>query len=128
TLAEESAQAAERLAEERRTASAAYGKASHMHDYRSSDLDNLIHREEVASRLAATLRKRRDDPAYVSRLVEDARAAAWEDVGHAVEDALDREFVVDEAYEAEREQRVAALIAEDLAALAARRAQQSEGD
>lgn len=119
TLATESRQGGDRIADELRAAAELSGSARHAHDYRSSDADNLKHRETVLHTLAQTLHALRDDSEYLSSLIEGARQDAWSDISRAIEDVLDRSnIVVDAAYKRERAKRMRLLVSEDLAGLA----------
>jgi hypothetical protein len=111
--------AAERIAQELHSIADLRGSARHAHDYRSGDSANLRHREEMLRALVTELRDRRDDDDYLLELIEAARKDAWSDISRAVEDNLDRSYiVVDKGYERERAKRMR-QVADDLAKLTA---------
>ena len=89
-LAAQAVASADRMVEERATARQVGGRPLHEHDYRRTDTRNLVRRErayrEVAERAIAWSR----DDAHLDRLVEAARAAAWDEVAAAIEARLDR--------------------------------------
>jgi hypothetical protein len=117
-LIRESNAVAERLAAEAEAARRTDGRAAHAHDYQSADFDNLSHRQAVALELAKRLSERRDDEGFLLELIERARQDAWGDVSRAVEDSLDRSYViVDADYERDRAKRMR-LVAGDLTELA----------
>ena len=111
--------AAERIAKELHSIANLRGSARHAHDYRSGDSANLRHREETLRALVTELRDRRDNDEYLLELIESARQDAWADIARAIEDNLDRSYiVVDKAYERERAKRMR-RVAEDLVKLSA---------
>jgi hypothetical protein len=115
SLENEAAQAAERLADERRWASTTVGEPEHIHDYRSADDVNLEHRERLSIAMADRLRKWAADDERVAALVESARQDAWREVGSAIQESLVRAWIpVDDAYRREREKRMQLLVTEDL--------------
>ena len=130
-LVQEADEAVEHLAAERETAAQREGRSQHQHDYHRGDLLNLRRREKVHAAVAKALWTRRSDEAYVAELVERARADAWDDLGSAIEQELDRRWPrFDEEpdyadHRAERMEVVADDLARDLARLEAQRAVES---
>ena len=130
-LVQEADEAVEHLASERQTAAQRDGRSQHQHDYHRSDLLNLRRREKVHAAVAKALWTRRSDEAYVAGLVERARSDAWDDLGSAIEQELDRRWPrFDEEpdyaeHRGERMEVVADDLARDLARLAAQRAVES---
>ncbi|GLI27671.1 hypothetical protein ARHIZOSPH14_19130 [Agromyces rhizosphaerae] len=80
-LIDELDRSAERVQEVRRKAFSLPGRAKHEHDYRSRDLHNLEHREEVNTAVAARMRVIRDNAQSVEVLVKLARDDAWSEIG-----------------------------------------------
>jgi len=117
-LATEQEAVADRLDEERQRIRWRLGPADSQHDYRRGDRRNLRVRARTARDLAAELRARAADPAYVESLVERAREDAWRDIAGEIR----RQLRVREAPPVEadpaREARIADLAAE-LAGMAA---------
>lgn len=110
---------AARVARQLRIVVSKPGKAAHAHDYRSADTENLQSREDISVAVTETLRKQRSDGGYLLDLIEIARTDAWDDIGRAVEDWLDRtNITVDADYKRQRKKRMR-LLTEDLAALQA---------
>lgn len=130
-LVQEADEAAEHLAAERETAAQRDGRSQHQHDYHRSDLLNLRRREKVHAAVAKELWTRRSDEAYIGRLVERARSDAWDELGAAIEQELDRRWPrFDEEpdyaeHRAERMEVVADDLVRDLARLEAQRAVES---
>lgn len=86
--------------------------------YSRDDLPNMEHRRDVARQMAERLRAQSIDDAYLDDLVGAARRDAWREVASNIEHNLDLEYVpVDADYLKHRDQRMRALVAEDLAAL-----------
>ncbi|MEO6826207.1 MAG: hypothetical protein ABI255_11580 [Microbacteriaceae bacterium] len=118
-LATEARGAADRVSEERDGAASMSGLAEHLHDYRVVDVANLERRRAVSVEVADRLQERRRDREYLLRLIERARAVAWEEIGSAIEDSLERRRIpVDEDYLRHRDQRMR-LIGDDLDRLSA---------
>jgi hypothetical protein len=93
-------------------------------DYAESDLRESSRRERVHLALADALEERSHDAAVLENLVEQARTEAWKDVAEVIaQRASDTavRYVPDSHYELQRAERIAALIALDLADLAAER-------
>lgn len=119
-LADEQDQAAERTAEARLAVAGLGGDATHPHDYREVDTDNLALREATATALAAALRARADSEEELLTIVERARQDAWDEVGRAIQAGLDAFSGVEALkadYEEERPARLRLLIWRDLARL-----------
>ncbi|MBX3079399.1 MAG: hypothetical protein KDB18_11315 [Salinibacterium sp.] len=88
--------------------------------YSYDDIDNMEHRREVAVEIARRLRQQSVDDNYLTELVNKARSDAWREVAANIERNLDIEFLpVDADYKRNRDNRMSALINEDLAALIA---------
>ncbi|MBT2497834.1 hypothetical protein J7E25_01870 [Agromyces sp. ISL-38] len=112
-LVQEADEAAERAAAERESASQREGRSAHQHDYHRADTVNLRHRERVYAGVAKRLWELREDPAYLERLTEHARDAAWEDIAAAIDARLAREWpdiAVDAEYELARDERTRELL------------------
>lgn len=86
--------------------------------YSRDDVPNMEHRRDASREMARRLREQSADDAYLNDLVGGARRDAWREVASNIEHNLDLEHVpVDADYLKHREQRMRALVAEDLAAL-----------
>ncbi|ROS29495.1 hypothetical protein EDF22_1235 [Rathayibacter sp. PhB127] len=123
-LADESEAAAERLRAIAADATLVGGRSDHVHDYRSADLDNLDHRERLSLAVADSLRHRARDEQYLASLVDDARQDAWRELSQSIEETLDRAPLIDaddEEYQRDRSVRMALVVVDDLAKLAAER-------
>ena len=95
-----------------------------MPDYRSADIDNLDHRERLSLSVADSLRHRARDEQYLAALVDDARRDAWRELSQSIEETLDRAPRIDaddEEYRRDRSVRMALVVVDDLAQLAAER-------
>jgi hypothetical protein len=68
------------------------GTGQHQHDYRDEDISNLRLRQKVHTAVAVRLTELLDDHEYLTRFVEQARDAAWGDVGGAITARLDRQW------------------------------------
>ncbi|MEV7618805.1 asparagine synthase [Microbacterium sp. NPDC089321] len=119
-MADESEQAAEHLTALRKRARGRHSDPHGTHDYRDRDVRNLRRRAKQSTGVANHLREMTDDPEALRALVEEARAAAWDDV----RSNLDRRLRVegmradqDPEYEQMREARMQALKLVDLQAL-----------
>jgi hypothetical protein len=89
--------------------------------YSYDDVENMEHRREVSVEVAKRLREQSVDDSYLNDLVAKARSDAWREVAANIERNLDIEFLpVDADYARNRDDRMSALISEDLAALIAR--------
>ena len=130
-LVQEADEGAERIAAERETAAQRDGRSQHQHDYHRGDLLNLRRREKVHAAVAKELWTRRSDDAYIADLVERARVDAWDELGAAIEQELDRRWPrFDEEpdyaeHRAERMEVVVDDIVRELARLEAQRAVES---
>ena len=88
--------------------------------YSFDDVSNMEHRREVSIAVAERLRHQAADETYLSDLVDKARSDAWREIAANIERNLDIEFLpVDADYERHRDDRMRALISEDLATLLA---------
>lgn len=88
--------------------------------YGFNDLSNMEHRRDVSLDVAKRLREQSTDDTYITELVNTARRDAWREVAANIENNLDIEYLpVDADYERHRDDRMRALIDEDLAALLA---------
>jgi hypothetical protein len=67
----------------------AVGALRHQHDYRPADHDILVERSRIYEELARMLLELADDHDFVRGVVDDARAAAWREVGGVIEARLD---------------------------------------
>ena len=116
-LAEESSDAAARVAREREWATYLEGPAEHVHDYRQADELNLRRREALSLSLAEMLVERADDEAYLLELVESARRDAWFDVAHSIEVMLVARDSARDQDPTDRLRRIQEFIEIDLGAL-----------
>ncbi|WP_353829319.1 hypothetical protein [Agromyces sp. SYSU T0242] len=127
-LVQEEDEAAERVAEEREAAGRRDGRSQHQHDYHRDDLLNLRRRERIAASVAKELWSRRSDDEYVARFALRARDDAWQELGAAIGQELDRRWPrYDEEpdYAEHRSERMSGVgddLFRDLARLEARRA------
>ncbi|KZX21088.1 hypothetical protein EV639_101436 [Rathayibacter tanaceti] len=123
-LARESEVAAERLRGIAADVTSVGGRSDHVHDYRSADVDNLDHREQLSLLVADSLRRRAHDEEYLASLVDDARQDAWRELAQSIEETLDRATRLDpdtEEYRRDRSVRMALVVVDDLAKLAEER-------
>ncbi|WP_353807750.1 hypothetical protein [Agromyces sp. SYSU T00194] len=114
-LVEELEGSAERVHAVKRKAFSLPGKAAHEHDYRSRDLRNLEHREEVNQAVAARLRVIRDSDQSVQVLVKLARDDAWAEIGGEIARRTAEtwhRYEQDPDYEQGRERRMRLLMRE----------------
>jgi hypothetical protein len=122
-LADNERATAERVRERRENADV----SDPLQEYAGYDEDERIEskrRETVHRALADSLAERARDQKALRALIEGARGEAWRDVSAVLEQrATDtaRVYIVDSRYAEERDERIAALIALDLAELAAER-------
>jgi hypothetical protein len=91
-LAAEADAAEARIVREHHFAIVLEGEPEHSHDYRPVDSLNLRRREALSHATAAELRKRSEDSAYLTDLVERARAEAWSEISREIELRIDRTF------------------------------------
>ena len=117
SLAEESSDAAARVAHEREWATYLEGPAEHVHDYRQADELNLRRREALSRSLAETLVERADDEAYLLELVESARRDAWFDVARSIEEVLAAREIARDEDPTDRLLRIQEFVEIDLRAL-----------
>lgn len=123
-LARESEAAAVRLHAIAEDVTSVGGRSDHVHDYRSADVDNLDHREQLSLLVANYLRERARDEEYLARLVDDARQDAWRELAESIEKRLDstpRLDPDDEEYRRDRSVRMALVVVDDLMKLAQER-------
>jgi hypothetical protein len=120
-LARESEAAARRLHGIAADVTSVGGRSDHVHDYRSADVDNLDHREQLSLLVAGSLRRRAADEEYLATLVDEARQDAWRELAQSIEETLDRTTRIDpddEEYRRDRSVRMALVVVDDLAKLA----------
>lgn len=123
-MAAESEDAATTVTALRKRARGRHSDPVGTHDYRDRDVRNLRRRAKQSAGVAARLREIMEDREQLSRIVEEAREAAWADVRHN----LDRRLYVegmrpdqDPDYNRMREARMQALRLVDLQALSSER-------
>ncbi|MCU1543433.1 MAG: hypothetical protein JWM50_1298 [Microbacteriaceae bacterium] len=97
----------------------AVGALRHQHDYRPVDHDILTERSLVYETLAGRLLELADDEDYARTVADDARAAAWREVGGVIEARLDLQATapVDPDYSRLRKTRMRQLREVDLPTL-----------
>jgi hypothetical protein len=88
-MAREQADYAERTEIDAIAAMHAVGALRHQHDYRPVDHDILTERSRIYDSLATTLLELAHDGPYALAVAEDARAAAWRELGGVIEERLD---------------------------------------
>ena len=88
-LAEEQLEYARRTAFDARAARTAVGALRHQHDYRPADVAVLEERAVIYTELAATLTRIAADPDATADLAEQARLAAWDELGAVIGRRLD---------------------------------------
>lgn len=89
-------------------------------EYGNDDNRTLRHRQEVYESIAAELRERAADDAYVRKTAEQAREAAWAEVGDSLKVRAEHPYYGggrDEAYRQARGGRIQDLIEKDLTEL-----------
>jgi hypothetical protein len=87
-------------------------------NYNEPDSPALSERSAIHERVSEELRRLSTDQAYLEKLAETARTAAWDDVGGAIESRLLRTpSSTDRQYEENREARIRSLLRVDLRAL-----------
>lgn len=89
-------------------------------DYGSEDNATLRHRQEVYEQVAAQLRERADDEAYLEESTERARKAAWNEIGDSLKEKASHPYYAggsSDEYKQEREARIELLIQRDLTEL-----------
>jgi hypothetical protein len=96
-------------------------------NYNRKDNPALLQRSGIYDRVSDELERLSADDEYIAQVVETARAAAWIEVGNAIEARLLRSAqpLTDPQYEQERDSRLRTLLAVDLHTLE-RQAQKQE--
>ena len=119
SLSGEQAEYAERMSQLANTLTSSRGTTSKEHDYGPRDFRLLTRRGLAYAALSGQLARLLDDPDFVESVVEDARGQAWSELGTAIESRLDLAppHHPDADYELERDTRLRAFIAIDLARL-----------
>jgi len=118
-LAAEQREQNERIGGERAKALKAKGRSRHQHDYRRGDDDTLWFREKTYTAVAERLDELQSDDEFVGGIVAAAVERAWGDVGAVIVTKVSAVEAVDPAYHDERDQRLRALVDEDIARLLA---------
>ncbi|MES2093849.1 MAG: hypothetical protein V4531_08580 [Actinomycetota bacterium] len=118
-LSREQAEYAERMAKLASELTNARGSTSREHDYGPRDSRMLTRRKLAYAGLSEELARLVNDAAFVESVVEDARGQAWSELGRAIESSLDLapSQQPDADYPVERDTRVRAFVAIDLARL-----------
>jgi hypothetical protein len=119
-LAVETRADARRVEEARAGAEDRPGKAAHQDDYRAGDVKHLDRRSEALGALADKLIRLSADDAYLDELVDDARRAAWDEVGGTIAERTEQAWSPRTAWRmstAERQKRTD-LVLDDLRELA----------
>jgi len=88
SLAAEADADADRAEKERKAAKGRHTDSDGTHDYRSRDVRNLRKRRNQSLRIAQELRERAEDPEELTKLVDDARDAAWSEVAKNIDRTL----------------------------------------
>lgn len=89
-------------------------------EYGNSDSRTLRHRQEVYEQVAAELRARTEDEAYLGQTVERARSLAWSEIGDSLKERASHPYYSgghDEEYRSHRDERIQQLIEKDLTSL-----------
>ncbi|MCR2812435.1 asparagine synthase [Microbacterium sp. zg.Y1090] len=123
-LAAEAQADAERAERDRKAARGRHTDSDGTHDYRSRDVRNLRKRRKQSEKIAKELRERAEDPEELTRLVDDARDAAWAEVAKNIDRNLRIEAArpdLDPDYQTMRQARMQALRMVDLPRLRAHR-------
>ena len=119
-LVEEQLEGARRLRRLRRRTHRSYGQSQHQFDYRVDDLDALRLREATHKALVKRLAHVGRDDGFVARVVDAARLRAWDEVGSTVVDRIGWAAAPAPGYDEGRDERLRALLDDDLAALSGR--------
>ena len=122
-LAKESRDAAQRVSEERKSAWGVHTRSRGTHDYRDRDTGNLRRREREYKRVAKELERRAGDETELLRIIEQARAATWEEVSANIDSTLrvvGQRPDLEPDYAKMRAARMEALLLVDLPKLAGR--------
>ena len=129
SLSAEQAGYAARMSELAKTLTKARGTTSKEHDYGPRDHRLLARRGLAYASLSKELARLVDDPEFVESVVEDARSTAWSELGAAIGSRLDLGPMQhpDADYALERDTRLRAFIAIDLARLRRSAGQVAEG-
>lgn len=89
-------------------------------DYSTSDNTTLKHRREVYAGVAAELRKRCEDEAYLTETAERARDLAWTEIGDSLKERASHPYYSggdNDEYRSARDDRIQQLIERDLTEL-----------
>ncbi|GAA1518878.1 hypothetical protein GCM10009761_21630 [Agromyces terreus] len=124
-------QVAEWAETERESAARREGRSAHQHDYHRADSWNLRLRERVNEAVAKRLGELRADDEYLAQFAERARQDAWAELSDAIEQRLARDWPdieIDEAYIAERDDRMADVAADLMRDLGEVRQRREERD
>jgi hypothetical protein len=108
-----------RMEQELRVAALTDGRATHEHDYRASDADNLDRRRRVYRLVARRLLSWENDPSQVAALLEAARRDAQEEIDAALTRAMSGDPIGRVEDEAHLRQRLRLIATVDLPALEA---------
>lgn len=91
-------------------------------EYHREDSETLRHRQEVYEGVAAQLKERAADPAYLAAVAKKATKLAWAEVGESIATRAEHPYYSggdNREYQAEREGRIQELIANELQQLIA---------
>jgi len=88
-LSAEQSEYAERTAIDAKAARTAVGALRHQHDYRPADVGVLEERAVIYAELARSLAELSADTAVTADLAEEARVAAWDELGTVIGKRLD---------------------------------------
>jgi len=116
-LAREQDEAAATMSKARAKAWGKHSDPHGTHDYRDRDVRNLRRRAKQYAGVAKKLRVIAEDDEQITKIVEDARDAAWHDVENNIDNRLRIEAMRpddDPDYEKMREARMQALMSVDL--------------
>jgi hypothetical protein len=118
-LAEEQKGYARRMEHAADIAERGEGSALDREGYRSLDAPALVRRAAISHALAEELERQSRDQTSIDEVVEAARLRAWAEVSQVIEDRLDAlyQLPVGADYERDRDERIAAFLALDFAAL-----------
>jgi hypothetical protein len=118
-LAEENEASAHRVQQLSVDVQTVRGPRDNSEGYQVDDHPTLTKRGVIHVMLAAELERLSEDSTFVAELAERARLRAWADVGSAIETRLVESIPMppDDAYEAEKDARIRALIDINLRAL-----------
>lgn len=99
-------------------------------EYGGEDSETLRHRQQVYSSISEQLRALRDDPEYVKTTAEEAREAAWREVGDSLKERATHPYYAGGAspeYREARENRIQTFIERDLTQLIEQQAVAKKG-